>query len=99
MNILQATMWSSKGWKSHASASEHEMKLSISPTLALFGDDDVFVSVKKLRTWAQKLVDAGNASGPSQFRYAEVESAGHFWHNHEAMKILTGKIATFTREL
>ena len=94
-----ATMWSSKGWKSHASTSEHEMKLSIDPTLALFGDDDIFVSVKKLRAWAQKLVDAGNASKTSRFRYAEVKNAGHFWHNHEAMKILTEEIATFTREL
>lgn len=90
-----ATMWSSKSIGSQAV--ENDMKLTIDPTLALFGDDDVFVSVKRLRVWAEKLM--GAEKGDSQFRHREVAGAGHFWHHHEAIKILREEVKAFVQNL
>jgi pimeloyl-ACP methyl ester carboxylesterase len=92
-----ATMWSSKS-VGKDKIRENEMKLAIDPTLALFGDSDVFVSVKRLRAWAEKLADAGKGSR-SQFRRREVANAGHFWHDHEALKILQEEIKSFVDTL
>lgn len=92
-----ATMWSSKSVGRDA-IPENEKKLAIDPTLALFGDSDVFVSVKRLRAWAEKLASAGKG-GQSQFKYRSVENAGHFWHDHEALKILQDEIKAFVGTL
>lgn len=73
---------------------ETDKKFAIDPTLAIFGDDDLFVSVKKLRTWAGKLTGPGES-----FRYKEVANAGHFWHDHEALKILQEEVGDFVRTL
>lgn len=90
-----ATMWSSHSWKTSSTTSKNEMKLAIDPTLAIFGDDDVFVSISKLRAWSQKLAETGN----SQFEYVEVKGAGHFWHGHKQLKILQDEISSFVRRL
>jgi len=92
-----ATMWSSKS-VGRNTIPENEMKLVIDPTLALFGDGDVFVSVKRLRAWAEKLAGAGKG-GRSQFRHREVRFAGHFWHDHEALNILQEEIKSFVEML
>ncbi|TVY51279.1 hypothetical protein LCER1_G007786, partial [Lachnellula cervina] len=92
-----ATMWSAKS-AGRDTIPENEMKLAIDRTLALFGDDDVFVSVKRLRAWAEKLASTGKG-GRSQFRYREVSNAGHFWHDHEAVKILQAEIKSFVATL
>ncbi|TVY33859.1 hypothetical protein LSUB1_G007601 [Lachnellula subtilissima] len=92
-----ANMWSAK-LAGRATISENEMKLAIDPTLALFGDGDVFVSVKRLHAWAEKLASAGKG-GRSQFRYREVANAGHFWHDHEAVKVLQDEIKFFVSTL
>lgn len=94
-----ATMWSSHAGKGKDSVSENEMKLAIDPTLALFADDDGFVSVKKLRPWAEKLSNAGKGGETAQFKYTEVAGAGHFWHDYQAIKILQEDVKTFVREL
>ena len=44
-------------------------------TLAVFGDQDVFTSAKKLRDWCEQL----QAASQSQFSSVEVIGAGHFW--------------------
>ena len=92
-----ATMWSATS-AGRDTISENEMKLAIDPTLALFGDGDVFVSVKRLHAWAEKLANAGKGGG-SQFRYREVANAGHFWHDHEAVKVLQDEIKSFVSTL
>lgn len=93
-----ATMWSSSMGKAKDAIPEHDMKFTVDPTLAIFGDDDVFVSVKKLRAWVEKLT--GTAKGTEcQFRYKEVAGAGHFWHDHEAVKALREEIKTFVATL
>ena len=94
-----ATMWSSHSGKGKDSISENEMKLAVDPTLALFADDDGFVSIKKLRPWAENLSHAGKGGKTAQFKYTEVAGAGHFWHDYEAIKILQEDVKTFVREL
>ena len=89
------TLWSARSWK--GTIPDHEMKLVVDPTLAIFGDDDVFVSIKRLRSWAERLIEASKGSG--QFRYAEVSGAGHFWQDFEAVKTLQGEIKAFVQTL
>jgi hypothetical protein len=89
------TLWSSKFWKD--TIPNHDMKLTVDPTLAVFGDDDVFVSVKRLRSWADRLIEASKDSG--KFRYAEVSGAGHFWQDYEAVKTLQEKVKGFVQTL
>ncbi|KAJ5935262.1 hypothetical protein N7466_004809 [Penicillium verhagenii] len=63
-------------------------QLSVHRTLALFGDDDTFTSVGKLRRWSAEL----GRMPHSQFRGCEIENAGHFWREdgveQEAREIL-----------
>jgi hypothetical protein len=82
------------------SVPEHEMKLTVDPTLALFGDDDVFVSVNKLRAWAEKMHAACERKGNlNNFMHREIPGAGHFWHHHEAMQILRDEVKLFVSSL
>ena len=59
---------------SHRLHSENH-KLQKHPTLAIYGDKDFFTSQKKLRKWAEQL----NEASESQFRFSEIQGAGHFW--------------------
>ncbi|CAG8949701.1 hypothetical protein HYFRA_00004019 [Hymenoscyphus fraxineus] len=89
-----ATMWTYKPTKV---LPEPEMKFTVDPTLALFGDDDIFVSAKRLRSWARKLECMGeeNKRDSLVFRYREVKGAGHFWHDHEALEVLKEEVRDF----
>jgi len=49
-------------------------------TLAVFGDQDVFSSAKKMRQW----VEAMHQCCGTRFSHAEVNGAGHFWHEESA---------------
>ncbi|OAL56618.1 hypothetical protein IQ07DRAFT_674788 [Pyrenochaeta sp. DS3sAY3a] len=60
------------------------------PALAIYGDQDVFSSAKKLRDWSQQL----KAQHGSQFTGIEVEGAGHFW----VEKGVEGRMRTALRE-
>ncbi|KAL4813618.1 Alpha/Beta hydrolase protein [Aspergillus spinulosporus] len=44
-------------------------------TLAIYGDEDTFTSISKLRKWSGELRSVPR----SQFQSAEVKGAGHFW--------------------
>ncbi|KAL4743973.1 Alpha/Beta hydrolase protein [Aspergillus similis] len=44
-------------------------------TLAVYGDEDTFTSISKLRRWSGELSSVPR----SQFQSAEVRGAGHFW--------------------
>jgi alpha/beta superfamily hydrolase len=44
-------------------------------SLAIYGDQDVFASAKKIRDWAEQL----KADHGSRFASLEVSGAGHFW--------------------
>lgn len=65
-------------------------QLSGHRTLALFGDEDTFTSVRKLRQWSAEL----GRMAHSQFRGCEIEGAGHFWREEgvegEVREVLRG---------
>lgn len=96
-----ATMWTYKPAKEREALPEPEFKFTVDPTLALFGDDDVFVSVKRLRSWTGRLEKMGkeNKRNSLVFRYREVQGAGHFWHDHDALEILKEEVHDFAARL
>jgi hypothetical protein len=96
-----ATMWSTKALRERDFLSENEIKFTIDPTLALFADDDIFVSVKRLRSWAEKLEKAGKEKEGKgrMFRYREIEGGGHFWHDKEALEALLRDVGEFVASL
>jgi alpha/beta superfamily hydrolase len=53
-----------------------EKELVENDTLAIFGNEDIFSTSKKLRLWADRLGSEQN----SRFRHVEISGAGHFWH-------------------
>ncbi|KAI9051805.1 hypothetical protein LZ554_004070 [Drepanopeziza brunnea f. sp. 'monogermtubi'] len=96
-----ATLWTANPWRERDPLPENEMKFTVDPTLALFGDDDAFVSAKRLRPWAEKLSELSSSErgGEARFRYVEVPGAGHFWHDGRAVSVLRDRIRTFVRDL
>ena len=68
-----------------------EDKLVQNPTLAVYGDHDGFVPVRKLRDWASRL----EAVPGSQFRAHEVSSATHFWATRNVASTLREAVAAF----
>lgn len=54
------------------------------PTLAIYGDRDMFTSVRKLQKWANELERMPHSGFMSQ----EVPGAEHFWHEHGAQEHL-----------
>ncbi|XMA11872.1 hypothetical protein WAI453_004663 [Rhynchosporium graminicola] len=94
-----ATLWTSKCWRERESISEHEMKFTIDPTIALFGDDDMFVSGKRLRAWAEKMRVTKAEGANFRFEYVEVHGAGHFWHERKAIEMMRETIARFVEVL
>ncbi|KAH8885799.1 hypothetical protein GQ53DRAFT_584849, partial [Thozetella sp. PMI_491] len=55
--------------------SEAEHKLIQNATFVIYGDQDVFIPLKRTREWAASL----QAAPDSLFRAHEVSRAGHFW--------------------
>ncbi|OTB19182.1 hypothetical protein K445DRAFT_314055 [Daldinia sp. EC12] len=78
-----------------ANEPEAEAKLTANPTLAIYGDQDSFLSIKKMRDWTTQL---SNAEG-SQFRYVEVSTAGHFWVEHGVSHELREAVYSFSAGL
>lgn len=76
-------------------AYEAEHKLICNPTLAVHGDQDVFVPAKKLRDWAKKLETAPM----SRFRHHEVTTAGHFWTEEGVLYTMRDAVRTFAEKL
>ncbi|KAM0272904.1 hypothetical protein ACHAQH_008508 [Verticillium albo-atrum] len=68
-----------------------EAKLAACPTLAVFGDRDVFVSVGKLRAWGMRL----ESRPGSMFRGVEVTGAGHFWQEEGTLSALVEAVGEF----
>ncbi|KAK4100410.1 hypothetical protein N658DRAFT_497407 [Parathielavia hyrcaniae] len=79
----------------HADAAEPEDKLVQNPTLAVYGDRDGFVPVKKLRDWASRLETIPG----SKFRAHEVSSANHFWAQRNVAATLREAVAAFAASL
>jgi pimeloyl-ACP methyl ester carboxylesterase len=75
--------------------SDAEQKLVLHPTLAIYGDRDSFVPVRKLREWASRLEGMPN----SKFRAHEVSSAGHFWAQGNVAGIMRDAVKTFAESV
>ncbi|KAI9882029.1 MAG: hypothetical protein M1823_006234 [Watsoniomyces obsoletus] len=71
-----------------ASSSSSSSKLVRSPTLAIYGDRDIFTSYKKLQKWASELAKQPH----SRFRCCEVQGAGHFWVEEGVERRLRGAV-------
>ncbi|KAG6009205.1 hypothetical protein E4U21_003058 [Claviceps maximensis] len=72
-----------------------EKKLVENPALAVFGDNDVFVPVGKLRAWTTKL----SARSDSRFTAWEVAHAGHFWVEEGVLHDMVDRVGVFARSL
>ncbi|KAH6615469.1 hypothetical protein B0J18DRAFT_437399 [Chaetomium sp. MPI-SDFR-AT-0129] len=79
----------------HITPTEAEDKLVHHTTLAIYGDRDGFVPVRKLREWASRLE---NVDG-SKFRAHEVSSATHFWAPNNVALTLRNAVNTFGASL
>ncbi|KAI9712902.1 MAG: hypothetical protein M1812_006771 [Candelaria pacifica] len=89
-------------WKHHGSQSASgelntscESSLVSNPTMAIYGDHDVFISHRKLRKWAEGLV---NKPG-SRFQFHEIAGAGHFWHENGVEIQLRGFLKAWVQDL
>jgi alpha/beta superfamily hydrolase len=78
-----------------AVSTEAEDKLVQNATLAIYGDRDGFVPVRKLRDWASRL----EAIQDSKFRAHEVSSANHFWAQRNVACTLREAVGTFAASL
>ena len=65
-------------------------ELGTHPTLAVFGDHDIFASHKKLCKWARQL-----SSRSQNFKYVSISGAGHFWHEDGVEEQLREAIANW----
>lgn len=96
-----ATMWTlpSAPRKRLAATADHKTEayrnLMDHETLAIFGDEDLFSSHKKLRAWARRLELAEG----SRFQSSTVEGAGHFWHEPGVAALLRHRISTWVVQL
>lgn len=74
---------------------ESEQKLVRNPTLAVYGDRDVFVAARKLREWAHRLEGLPD----SQFRAHEISTATHFWTEDRVVYLMREAVKTFAEGL
>ncbi|KAH6847100.1 hypothetical protein B0I37DRAFT_374294 [Chaetomium sp. MPI-CAGE-AT-0009] len=72
-----------------------EYKLARNATLAIYGDRDGFVPVRKLRDWASRLETIPD----SKFRAHEVSGANHFWAQGNVASTLRDAVGTFAAAL
>lgn len=79
----------------YPSASAEKQKLLENPTLAIYGDTDVFVGVKKYREWASNLQSAPG----SRFRAHEISTAGHFYIEEGTLQRVAEAVRAFASEL
>jgi hypothetical protein len=60
-------------------------------TLMVFGNQDIFSSVKKVRDWVGRMVQEEGTG--TRFQSCEVAGAGHFWHEEGVERELRGALA------
>lgn len=74
---------------------EAEEKLVRNPTLAVFGDTDVFVASHKLRGWAARI----EGRQGSKFKAHEITTAGHFWVEEGVLYRMRDEVAAFADKI
>lgn len=83
------------GATTDACADRERQKLLDNPTLAIYGDSDVFVTVKRFREWASRL----QSTPASKFRAHEISTAGHFYIEEGTMQRLADAVRVFSGDL
>lgn len=91
MSLLPTAFSRAKDPESEAA----EEKLVRYPTLAIYGDKDLFVTANKLRAWAERL----GSRERSQFRAEEITNAGHFWVEEGALDTMRDLAGDFAQSL
>lgn len=90
-----------------------EAKLWQNPTLAVYGNQDVFVSAAKLREWTARMTDSEQPQQgdgkkrampergirESRFEGREIAGAGHFWIEEGVLGQMMGWVDQFVRGL
>lgn len=64
-------------------------------TLAIFGNQDMFASEKKMRDWVAKMSN----DNPSGFSGVEIQGAGHFWVEKGVEKQLRGELRAWEKRV
>jgi alpha/beta superfamily hydrolase len=72
-----------------------ESKLVEFPTLAVYGEQDGFISVKKMRDWTRRLQD----SPRTHFTAHEIAVAGHFWVEERVAYDMRDLVGGFASDL
>ncbi|KAK4180945.1 hypothetical protein QBC36DRAFT_2396 [Triangularia setosa] len=76
-------------------ADNPEDKLVQNDTLVVYGDNDIFSPVRKLRAWTSRLQAVPN----SKFRGVEVSTATHFWAQAKVAHTLRDAVMVFAESL
>ncbi|KAI1331408.1 hypothetical protein F5Y16DRAFT_359867 [Xylariaceae sp. FL0255] len=94
--------------QSQSDKDEADEKLAVNPSLVIYGDQDGFLSLRKMREWTRGLLSSATSNSITTattttstggFRYIEVSGAGHFWVEDRVMYRLRDAIGTFAIEL
>lgn len=78
-----------------AGVESERRKMLENPTLAIYGDSDVFVAVKRFREWASKLQSVPG----SKFIAHEISTAGHFYVEEGTLQRLADAVRAFSGNL
>jgi len=52
-----------------------------------------------LRSWVERLDGMSQQANQCNFRHKEILGAGHFWHDHDAIKSLQEEVKSFIGSL
>ncbi|KAF7959136.1 hypothetical protein EAE96_002652 [Botrytis aclada] len=77
---------------------DNNIKFTIDPTLVIYGTGDLFVPIKSVERWTEKLLSLCKSRGSANgvvFRYEEIANGEHFWRNPKAARQLVEKISLF----
>jgi hypothetical protein len=80
--------------RKHSDSNTHQGSSFVNhKTIAIFGSADVLTASRRLRAWAEKMA----AESESRFEWAQIEGAGHFWHEPGAMRALQERIKVWVQ--
>ncbi len=79
------------GTREGAALNVDERKLVQNTTLAIYGDQDIFLPLKRTREWTSSLEKFPG----SQFRAHEVSGAGHFWIEGRVLYVLVDALKEY----
>ncbi|KAI5477416.1 alpha/beta hydrolase, N-terminal domain protein [Pseudohyphozyma bogoriensis] len=87
-----SVMWALTAFRSSSFTSGLKERVATNDVLAVFGDEDNFSGVGKLRAWSE-----GLGEGTERFKSVEVEGADHFWREREVKMRLLGEVREWLR--